>query len=1022
MRIYVNDHPRTFVVVSASYALVIRHPNPQYKSNNSHKHVTHNVHDRHKDSSKKHFGDNKVLVEFLRAKDLNFSSFSDISPKKSSNKQLQGFLGFLNVKGYIHLGFITKSTKVASPQINESIYEIDDVEFFCLNSDNFDSWIDKKDEDLLSIGTDETESSLNGYPAASVRRFLSQGNFYFSKTFDVSCNLQERGFTTTLKYHSASDDPYFRKFAWNTYMITGLIEFRETLNHYEREQFDETGFLTVIKRGYCKTVNVTLQDNDHALLTLLSKQACKKNGILFGETGCDDEGEVSNYVESEIIIHSEKFSFSYVIIRGNVPTFWELQSNFSNNLISSKNGKKVKMTRSIEASSHAFKRHFDGLRAHFGDIHIVNCLLQDRNTYKGQLCEEYEAQFAIYTEPRERSVVSTEDLSENAMVYNSKITFTSLPISKSFVKKVGYSPMNPSEVVDPLLKYMGESGAMFFDNKRNIYVGKQLGAFRLNSFDCLAKVDFVAKIICQEVIELAFKDMGIKVTHELLKRHAHLWAENDEVLKYLASNSTQQALTSSVKHSMKQQITKKYLSVLRDPKSTESAMIKLLGRLQEQDGVVLFNPLHQYLSLELGKRANEYSFQKNIKIFASTFNVNGTVYDEDNLKDLIFPPRHQVDQKYDLVFLGFQEMIELTPGKMISAKSDNFVSWEKTVQRLLNTHGHENYVSLWGCQMGGTALLLFITESQLPYISNIEGSMKKTGLGGMSANKGGVGVSFNYSKTLICLICSHLAAGFSNVEERHQNYKTIAKGIMFEKHKKVRDHDAVIWLGDFNFRIDLPIELVKQLIGSNQYQKLFEYDQLNKQMANGETFPFYDEMEITFPPTYKFDNNTKVYDTSEKQRVPAWTDRILSLSKNKILKQEVYDCEGSITFSDHRPVYAIYSASVAVVQEKKKREITHEIYEKYTKDIGDINFLLTASDVTKFVKDGGDDVMPPPSSEKAKWWLESGASAKVSMSKIVNTECQDNWVFNPKHPHNPFLVSGEPEIVKMEDLVQAVNK
>lgn len=48
-------------------------------------------------------------------------------------------------------------------------------------------------------------------------------------------------------------------------------------------------------------------------------------------------------------------------------------------------------------------------------------------------------------------------------------------------------------------------------------------------------------------------------------------------------------------------------------------------------------------------------------------------------------------------------------------------------------------------------------------------------------------------------------------------------------------------------------------------------------MAAGRIFRHLHEAPIGFQPTYKFDKNDPdplAYDSSEKQRVPAWTDRI----------------------------------------------------------------------------------------------------------------------------------------------------
>ncbi|RWW31662.1 hypothetical protein BHE74_00008420, partial [Ensete ventricosum] len=80
----------------------------------------------------------------------------------------------------------------------------------------------------------------------------------------------------------------------------------------------------------------------------------------------------------------------------------------------------------------------------------------------------------------------------------------------------------------------------------------------------------------------------------------------------------------------------------------------------------------------------------------------------------------------------------------------------------------------------------------------------------------------------------------------------------------------------------------------------------------GRVFEGWKEGRIFFPPTYKYSNNSDRYagdDThrKEKRRTPAWCDRILWYGRG--LTQLAY-LHGESRFSDHRPVYSIFTAEV----------------------------------------------------------------------------------------------------------------
>lgn len=202
-----------------------------------------------------------------------------------------------------------------------------------------------------------------------------------------------------------------------------------------------------------------------------------------------------------------------------------------------------------------------------------------------------------------------------------------------------------------------------------------------------------------------------------------------------------------------------------------------------------------------------------------------------------------------------------------------------------------------------------------------------------------------------------------------------------------------------------------ELVEQRDLERLYEHDQLNLQMVAGLSFPFYSEARITFMPTYKFDIGTDNYDSSEKARIPAWTDRILRKGPN--LRQVAYNC-APLKFSDHRPVYALFDCQVSIVDEIAKTKISRDVYLKRKNDVGD----ATANQNTEDTEDedliGYDAIepgLPPASSDRQKWWLENGKQAQSSITPPKSMDGSTCTILNPNRQANPFVPSDEPDWV-----------
>jgi hypothetical protein len=125
-------------------------------------------------------------------------------------------------------------------------------------------------------------------------------------------------------------------------------------------------------------------------------------------------------------------------------------------------------------------------------------------------------------------------------------------------------------------------------------------------------------------------------------------------------------------------------------------------------------------------------------------------------------------------------------------------------------------------------------------------------------------------------------------------------------------------LGDMNWRIDQSYEKAVNLANKNKLADLLTHDQLLNYKSQYPQINRFKEGPLLFKPTYKYDEDSDVYDSGKKMRVPSWTDRILYKPDQCLLK---YYNRREHRFSDHRPVLAIFECEVKNTNKELKAQI-----------------------------------------------------------------------------------------------------
>ncbi|CCG81072.1 Inositol-1,4,5-trisphosphate 5-phosphatase 1 [Taphrina deformans PYCC 5710] len=339
----------------------------------------------------------------------------------------------------------------------------------------------------------------------------------------------------------------------------------------------------------------------------------------------------------------------------------------------------------------------------------------------------------------------------------------------------------------------------------------------------------------------------------------------------------------------------------------------------------------KYMQDTLQERKAEYSDVQDITIKCSTWNMAG----KDISESLITLLRESDGDPTTVYCTAFQEM-DLSAEAYITTTDTRAQSYQAYIEGAIG----EYYELIASHQLVGMLLCVYAHKSVVPTISNVLKSYVPCGILGMIGNKGAVGIKFDVMNTTFAVLNCHLAAGQGGSDKRNSDLGDIFKRIFNDSgvwDSGLSGIDNVIVMGDLNYRLNATRPHVDAMLRAKDVDTLLDSDQLNEQRRQGRVLVDWAEGPITFNPTYKFDIGTDLYDSSEKQRIPSFTDRILirSAHHNMTLVEDSYKSVPEYYQSDHKPVVAKFRAKVEVLLADRQERVRNEVYKKFDKHEND---------------------------------------------------------------------------------------
>jgi len=238
---------------------------------------------------------------------------------------------------------------------------------------------------------------------------------------------------------------------------------------------------------------------------LVSRRSRRRAGTRYFSRGCDNDGECSNFVETEQIVEHADSCSSFILTRGSIPLSWSQLPN----VIDYKPDCKMAPEKS---QAEGFSRHFTKHIAKYGACVIVNLIDQNKKA-EGNLERQYKS---LHSTAGIRGVEYVAFDFHN-MCANLKWDRLSL-------------------LIKDLQPYLS-SYSYFMKTTYGGIQSRQLGTFRVNCMDSLDRTNVVQSLLSSENLQDVLIRLGvlrdgqaIGAQPEFQRIFRNVWADHADAL------------------------------------------------------------------------------------------------------------------------------------------------------------------------------------------------------------------------------------------------------------------------------------------------------------------------------------------------------------------------------------------------------------------------------------------------------------------------------------------------------------